>query len=341
MLAELFLTPHAMCPDFIQNNDLLYRSIEYDQAIKLAKTLLYYFKPNPTCNPTTICSRLGGQRWTKAVAKRIANIQNADVKMMFTDILDRVSNNLHGLDRFLHQPINPEDEAAWIQGAVASALAIPLARIVGSTVAVANGASPPFFCADQLGGQQFEFGLTCVRPVNNRNDLRKALVALCIHADEIILRTPFAHEFKLLISEIISLVNQSKQAGHISKRPKLLFHTCPYNQYDEEDVARTIRNTVGDLGWSEDNYDILMFDAKSFVNRYLIAQKFPNSLSPWLRMISISHLPKNGNDFGPQDQSFWSVIDASTANDILRSIKSTPKDRVVFDANGQPQFIQV
>jgi hypothetical protein len=341
MLAELFLTPHAMCPDFIQDNNLHYRSSDYDQAIKLARILLRYFKPNPTCNPTTICSRLGGKKWTDAVAKRIGKIKNTDIKMMFTDILDIFNIHLDRLDRFLHQPINPEDEAAWIQAAVASSAALPLARIVGSTVAVATGNSPPFFCADQLGGQQFEFGLTCVRPVNNRGDLRKALVALCIHADEIILRTPFAHELKLLVSEIISLADQGKLAGHIQNRPKLLFHTCPYNQYDKVDVTRKIKEMVNNLGWSKGNYDIFMFQPKSFVNRYLIAQKFSNNSSPWRRMISISHLPNNGNDFGPQDQSFWSVIDASTASDILRSIGSTPKDRAVFDTNGHPQFVQV
>lgn len=339
MLAELFLTPHAICPDFIQNVD--YNKPEVLDALSLVNQLKNYLAPDFPTNLVTVCCRLGGERWSKAVAKRIMDIRHLDVRKRLEDILLRISSNKW--DRYSTIPIGNLAENEWVDAAVLSSNTVPLSRIVVSNNPENYGNSPPLFSVHQIGNLDFDLNLTTARTVNNTADIRKSLASLCIHADSIILRIPYDRELNLLGGELTDLCITSRLNGLRVELPKLEIHVCSRDPNQSPILDRTLvqrlRSRFQNQGWNDDNLKVVLFPNGNFLNRIIIAQKFTmdGQHVRWRQLVAISHLPRNNDDFGMQDPNIWSVTDERVAMGILNAINNAPQGRVVrFDANGSP-----
>ena len=344
MLTELFLTPHAMCPDNIQNIDYQTENAPFvADALKLIEKLRRYLAPNPPTALTTVCCRLGGDRWYKAVANRVGGIKNDNIRHKLQSLLLRIKGDFKfSLPRYVPMITDNLSEKDWISHAVQSSQTVPLARIVVSDLQGQNGASPPFFSLGEMGNQDFVSGLESVRPINSMLDQKNALSSLCILAERIILRTPYDHELNTLGIQITDLDQRILQAGLRAKRLKLDVQVCSrnhqnFNYKPDDALTQDIRMRFKKLGVDDDNLTITLFPNGYFLNRYIIALKYGGSMVSWRYMVCANHILRPNDGFGPGDLNTWSVANETDAMNMLSAIKNDANARVIhFDANGRP-----
>jgi hypothetical protein len=344
MLTELFLTPHAMCPDNIQNIDYQTENARFvADAFELIENLRIYLAPNPPTALTTVCCRLGGEKWYRAVAIRVQHIKNDNIRQRLQSLLTRIQGNFRfSLSRFAPMISDTLSENDWIRHAVQSSQTVPLARIVVSDRQGQNGASPPFFSLEEMGNAAFFSGLESTRPINSISDQKNALSSLCILADEIVLRTPYDRELGVLGKQIIDLDKSILQAGLRANRLKLDVHVCSRhhqngNYIPDATLARNIRMRFGNLGVDDANLTITLFPNGNFLNRHIIALKYAGAMVRWRYMVCANHILGANDGFGPGNLNTWSVANETDAMNMLNAVKYDTNARVIhFDANGRP-----
>jgi hypothetical protein len=344
MLTELFLTPHAMCPDTIQNIDYQTENARFvADAFELIENLRIYLAPNPPTALTTVCCRLGGEKWYRAVAIRVLNIRNDNIRQRLQSLLTKIQGDFRfSLSRFAPMIIDTLSENDWIRHAVQSSQTVPLARIVVSDRQNQNGASPPFFSLGEMGNQDFVSGLESTRPINSISDQKNALSSLCILADEIVLRTPYDHELNVLVRQIVNIDQSIVRAGLRTNRLKLDVHVCSIhhrngNYISDADLARNIRTRFGNLGVNNANLTITLFPNGNFLNRHIIALKYAGAMVRWRHMVCVNHFVQPYDNFGPGNLNTWSVANETDAMNKLNAIRNDTNARVIhFDANGRP-----
>ena len=344
MLTELFLTPHAMCPDNIQNIDYQTENARFvAHAFELIENLRIYLAPNPPTALTTVCCRLGGDRWYRAVAIRVQNIKNDNIRQRLQSLLTKIQSNFKfSLSRFAPMIIDTLSENDWIRHAVQSSQTVPLARIVVSDRQGQNGDSPPFFSVHEMGKKDFYSGLESIRKIHTISDQMNAMASLCILADKIILRTPYDHELNVLVNQIVDIDQSILQAGLRANRLKLDVHVCSIhrqnrNYIPDATLAQNIRMRFGNYGVDDANLTITLFPNGNFLNRNIIALKYAGAMVRWRYMVCVNHFVQPNDNIGPSDLNPWSVANETDAMVMLSAIENDKNARVVhFDANGRP-----
>ncbi len=317
MLTEFLLTP-----DSISDTD----GRSGTEVIRELQSCLFPF----AAAPSALVCRLGDDRWTRAVSSRIARLQDSNhrqfAQSLFMQIMDQLS---------VPRPDSngdPHQESDWVEAGIRSAALVPFEKII-----VSGQTIPP----DELGTELRHF--TSPRFWSNyqnprlvgreRDQQKKALRAICTHADWLLIRLPQirggSDDEIVTVKQIIELACRLPEGFGVSD---IDLHLRMMPRIEQDRLLNGVRGELNRFAQRGIKISVSLWPENHFVNRELLAGSYTKTsegiaVRKALWYVTMTHVSVGSRDANSTGEAgnTWSLFDRTQAHRRLTEIdQETP-----------------
>jgi hypothetical protein len=319
MLAEFYLTPHALADDDGGNGAEFVEELE--------RTLLFP-EQNRAASVPLICG-LGTKEWLQAASKKIAHISNHVHQHRAKRFLLKLERDYCLVDR-PPTAVNTNEEKGWIDAGIQSASSFPLEKIIASSKP--DSLPKNVFRIKDFISEEFWEAYQNPRLIGrSENEQEPVLRAVCAHSDWMIVTLPHirggSDDEIVTIKQILKLAKNLPQ-GFTKTEIKLRIQGEEGGNSANERRIKAVRRELED--YLEDNVGFHIDACDGILNREILAGKYRKTSGGarekdprWL--ITMSHVAVGSRRTVDGETNTWNLFPRKNAHMRLRSLE-TEKD---------------